>query len=127
MFNFCQYPFYHWFDLNVTGLSKSSNVFFFYLFIPVDGILWHARVSIFNAFNFQRQVKSKMKNPLLFLMIFLFFINYIYAKLIYLIPFFTFCCFTNIYQLVEVEILFLLYIKTLLYFCGDIEFNPGPK
>ena len=26
---FCQYCFYHWFNLNVTRLSKSSNVFLF--------------------------------------------------------------------------------------------------
>ena len=26
---FCQYRFHHWFNLNVTGLSKSSNVFLF--------------------------------------------------------------------------------------------------
>ena len=26
---FCQYRFYHWFNLNVAGLSESSNVFFF--------------------------------------------------------------------------------------------------
>ena len=26
---FCQYRLYHWFNLNVAGLSKSSNVFFF--------------------------------------------------------------------------------------------------
>ena len=34
---------------------------------------------------------------------------------------------TNILQLVDVDILFLLYIKILLYFCGDIEIIPGPK
>ena len=36
---------------------------------------------------------------------------------------------THTLQLVEIEILFLLYIKIkiLLYFCGDIEINPGPK
>ena len=93
----------------------------------IDGVLWRARVGIFNAFKFQTQVKSNMKNPLLFLKIFLFFINYIYARLIYLISFSTFRFLTNILQLVDVEILFLLYIKILLYCCGDIEINPGPK
>ena len=59
-------------------------------------------------------------------MIFLFFINYIYAKLIYLISLSTFRFLTKILQLVDVEIIFLLYIKILLYFCGDIDINPGP-
>ena len=97
--------------------------------MPIDGVLWLARVSIFNAFKFQTQVKSNMKNPLLFLRIFLFFISYIYARLIYLISFSTFRFLTNILQLVDVEIryFFLLYIKILLYFCGDIEINPGFK
>ena len=74
--------------------------------MPIDGVLWGARVGFFNAFKFQTQVKSNMKNPLLFLKIFLFFINYVYARLIYLISFSTFCFLTNILQLVDVEILF---------------------
>ena len=68
-----------------------------------------------------------MENPLLFLKIFLFFINYIYVRLIHLISFSTFRFLTDILQLVDVDILFLLYIKILLYFCDDIEINPGPK
>ena len=95
--------------------------------MPIDGVLWGARVGFFNAFKFQTQVKSNMKNPLLFLKIFLFFINYVYARLIYLISFSTFCFLTNIFQLVDVDIFFLLYIKILLYCCGDIEINPSPK
>ena len=94
--------------------------------MPIDGVLWRARVGIFNAFKFQTQVKSHMKNPLLFLKIFMCFINYIYARLIYLITFNTFRFLTNILQLADVEILFLLYIKILLYFCGDTDINPGP-
>ena len=95
--------------------------------MPIDGGLWCTRVGIFNALKFQAQVKSNIKNPWLFLKIFLFFINYIYAKLIYLISLSTFRFLTNIPQLVDVEILFLLYIKILLYFSGDIEINPGPE
>ena len=95
--------------------------------MPIDVVLWLARVGIFSAFKFQTQVKSNMKNPLLFLKIFLFFINYIYARLIYLISFSTFCFLINILQLLDVEILLLLYIKILLYFSGDIEVNPGPE
>ena len=68
-----------------------------------------------------------MKNQLPFLKIFLFFINYIYARQIYLIFFIAFLFLTNILQLEDVEILFLLCIKFLLYFCDDIDVNPGPK
>ena len=93
--------------------------------MPIDDGLWRKRVGIFNALKFQAQVKSNIKNPWLFLKIFLFFINYIYAKLIYLISLSTFRLLTNILQLVHVEILFLLCIKILLYFCGNIDINPG--
>ena len=68
-----------------------------------------------------------MENPLLFLKIFLFFINYVYSRLIYFISFSTFCFLTNVLQVVDVEILFLLYIKILLYCFADIEINPLPK
>ena len=68
-----------------------------------------------------------MENPLLFLKIFLFFINYVYSRLIYFISFSTFCFLTNVLQVVDVEILSLLYIKILLYCFGDIEINPLPK
>ena len=67
-----------------------------------------------------------MQNPLLFLKIFLFFINHIYARIIYFISFSTFRFLTNVLQVVDVEI-FLLYIKILLYCFGDIEINPLPK
>ena len=68
-----------------------------------------------------------MENPLIFLKIFLFFINYTYSRQIYFISFSTFCFLTNVLQVVDVEILFLLYIKILLYCFGDIEINPLPK
>ena len=68
-----------------------------------------------------------MENPLIFLKIFLFFINYAYSRQIYFISFSTFCFLTNVLQVVDVEILFLLYIKILLYCFGDIEINPLPK
>ena len=69
-----------------------------------------------------------MKNPLLFLKIFLFFINYIYARLIYFISFSTFCFLTNVLQVLDCSsVLQVLYIKILLYCCDDIEINPGTK
>ena len=105
---------------------RRVQMFSFYLFMPIDGVSWRARLGIFNAFKFQTQVKANMNNALLFLKIFLFFIYYIYARLIYLISFSTFRS-TNILQLVDVEILFLLYIKIWLYCCGDIEINPVSK
>ena len=81
--------------------------------MPIDNDLRRARVGIFNAFKSQIQVKPNMKNPLLFLKIFLFFIDCIYARLIYFMSFSTFSFLTNVLQLVDVDILFLLYIKTL--------------
>ena len=102
-------------------------MFSFYLSMPIDSVLWCARVGVFNAFKFQTKVKSNMKNWLLFLKIFLFFINYIYARLIYLFSLSTFHFLTNILQLVDVGMHFLQYIKILLYCCGDIEINSGPK
>ena len=68
-----------------------------------------------------------MENPLLFLKIFLFFINYIYARLNHLSLYSAFCLLTNILQLVDIEICFLPFIKILLYCCDCIEINPGSK
>ena len=68
-----------------------------------------------------------MENPLLFLKIFLFFINYIYAKLNHLSLYSAFCLLTDVLQVVNIEICFLPCIKILLYCCGDIEINPGSK
>ena len=68
-----------------------------------------------------------MENPLLFLKIFLFFINYIYAKLNRLSLYSAFCLLTDVLQVVDIEICFLPCIKILLYCCGDIEINPGSK
>ena len=124
---FCHYRFYHWYSHKCHRIIEEFKCFLFYLSMLIDGVLWRARLGIFNAFKFQTQVKPNMKNLLLFLKIFLFFINYVYARLIYLISFPKFRFLTNILQLVDVDILFLLYIKILLYFCGDIEINPGPK
>ena len=78
----------------------------------IDCVLWRARVGISNAFKFQAQVKSNMKNPLLFQKIFLLFINYIYTRIIYLISFSTFRFLKNILQLVVVEILFYYILKS---------------
>ena len=68
-----------------------------------------------------------MEDPLLFLTIFLFFINYIYAKLNHLSLYSAFCLLTDVLQVVDIEICFLPCIKILLYCCGDIEINPGSK
>ena len=38
-----------------------------------------------------------------------------------------FCLFTDVLQVVDIEICFLPCIKILLYCCGDIEINPGSK
>ena len=84
-------------------------MFLLYLSMAADSVTWRTRVGIFNAFKSQIQVKPNMENPLLFLKIFLFFINYINARLIYFIFFSTFCFLTNVLQVVVVEILFTKY------------------
>ena len=50
--------------------------------------MWRARVRNFNAFKSQTQVNSKTENPLPFLKMLLFSINYIYAELNHFITFF---------------------------------------
>ena len=86
-----------------------AQMFLLYLSMAADSVTWRTRVGIFNAFKSQIQVKPNMENPLLFLKIFLFFINYINARLIYFIFFSTFCFLTNVLQVVVVEILFTKY------------------
>ena len=49
---------------------EEFRCFLFYLSMLIDGVLWPSRVGIFHAFKFQTQVKSNMKNPLLFLLYF---------------------------------------------------------
>ena len=68
-----------------------------------------------------------MENSLLFLKIFLLFINYIYAKLNHLSLYSAFCLLTDVLEVVDIEICFLPCIKILLYCCGDIEINPDSK
>ena len=53
-----------------------------------------------------------MKYPFLFLKLFLFFISYIYVRLVCFISFPTFCFLTNVLEVVDVEIPFSLYIKS---------------
>ena len=84
--------------------------------MPIDGVLWRTRVRIFNVFTFQTQVKSNMKNPLLFPKIFLFFINYIYDRLMYLLSFSTFRFLTDILQLLDAEIFFYYLLKSCFIF-----------
>ena len=55
------------------------------------------------------------------------FINYIFVRLIYYISYSTLQFLTKLLKVIEVEILFLLYIKLFLCYFGDIELNPGHK
>ena len=71
-----------------------------------------------------------MKNLLLFMKIFLFFINNIYATLIYLISFSTFCFLTNITQLEDVFVFVFMsfyYILKPCYIVVLADINPRLK
>ena len=96
--------------------------------MPVDNVSWRTRIGIYNTFKYLTQGSFlTLKDPLLFLKVFLLFINYIFATLIDYIPNSTLCFLRNLLKIVDVEILFLLYIKLLLYCCGDVEITPGLK
>ena len=95
--------------------------------MSIDSVSWRARMGIYNTFKYQTQGSSKLKDSLLFLMVLPLFINYIFVRLIYYISYFTLRFLIKLAKVIDVEILFLLYIKLLLYCCGDIGFNPGPK
>ena len=95
--------------------------------MPIDNVLWRARVGSFNAFKFEAQGSSKFNDPLSFLKILLLFMNYIFSRLIYHTFYISVRYSINLLDIIGVEVLALLYIKILLYCCGDIELNPGPK
>ena len=95
--------------------------------MPVDNVSWRSRIGIYNTFKYLTQGSSTLKDPLLSLKVLLLFINYIFATLIDYIPNSTLCFLTNLLKIIDVEILFLLYIKLLLYCCGDVEITPGLK
>ena len=97
-------------DANHLTVSCIAHIY------PCRCVLWRARVGIFIAFKSQTQVISNTENPLLFLNIFLFFINYIYAKLNYLISFFYISFVDKRYPFK----LILPCIKVLLYCCSDV-------
>ena len=102
--------------------------------MPINNVLWRARVGHFNAFKSQMQENSGMRYPLSFLNIILFLIYFIFYRLIHCIPSSTFHYISSTFQSItnhleaeNAEILYLLYMKALLICCGDIEINPGSK
>ena len=95
--------------------------------MPIDNVLWRARVGSYNAFKFEAQGSSKFNDPLSVLKILLLFMNYIFSRLIYHTFYISVRYSINLLDIIGVEVLALLYIKILLYCCGDIELNPGPK
>ena len=95
--------------------------------MPIDNVLWRARVGHVSAFKYQTQGNSEMRYPLSFLKIILFLIYFIFSRLIRCISFSTFHyiystfrSITNHLEAGNVEMLYLLY-------CGCIEIIPGPK
>ena len=108
--------------------------FLFYLSMPIDNILWPARVGHFNAFKSGTQANSEMRYSLSFLKIILVLIYFIFSRLIYCISSSTLHyisstlrSITNHLEAVNVEMLYLLYMKALLNSCDGIEISPGPK
>ena len=102
--------------------------------MPIDNVLWRARVGHFNAFKSRMQGNSKTRYPLSFLKIILFSIYFIFFRLTYCISpstfhyiSSTFRSITNHLEVGNVEMPYLLYIKALLSCCGDIKISPGPK
>ena len=112
----CQDNFNHWFNLREPGLSKSSYISFFYLSMPIDNVLWRARIGIYDTFTYQTQVFDIVSegtssfHELCFCQInvlYLLFYTFFWIKLPKVVDF--------------------LYVKLLLCCCGDVEFNPGHK
>ena len=107
--------------------------FLFYLFMPIDNVLWSARVGHFNAFKSGTQANSEMRYYLSFLKIILVLIYFIFTRLIYYISSSTFHYISSTLRSItnhlegNVEMLYLLYMKALLNSCDGIEINAGPK
>ena len=96
--------------------------------MPIDNVSWSARIGIYNIYIYQIQRSSKLKDPFLVLKVLMLFINDIFVKLIYNTCYSTLRFLTILLlKVLDVEILFLLDIKLLLYCCGDIEINPCPQ
>ena len=102
--------------------------------MPIENVLWRARVGRFNAFKSRMQENSEMRYPLSFLMIIAFLIYLIFSRLIHCVSFSTFHYISSTFRSItnhleagNVEMLYLLYIKALLNCCGYIEINPSPK
>ena len=78
------------------------------------------------------QRNSEMRYPLSFLKIIPFLVYFIFSRLIVsLLYFIRFLPHFDLSQIIQkrenVEMLYLIYMKTLLNCCSDIEINPGPK
>ena len=86
--------------------------------MPIDNVLWRARIGIYDTFTYQTQVFDIVSqgtssfHELSFCQI-----NVLY--LLFYVLFLT--------KLPKVVDFFFLYVKLLLYCCGDVEFNPGHK
>ena len=102
--------------------------------MPIDKVLCRARLGHFNAFKSRTQGNSETRYTLSSLKIILFLIYFIFSKLIHCISFSTFHYISSTFRSItnhleagNVEMPYLLYMKTLLICCGDIEINANPK
>ena len=108
--------------------------------MPIDNLTWQARVGIFDSSKSLLKTKIKNRGVLQFLLhhnvyplyLFLTFIlikqvNNLYqcfSRLIEIIPA---SCHLRFLKITDITVFLLLFIQNLLYCCGDIEGNPGPK
>ena len=82
--------------------------------MPMDNVSWRVKRGIYNTLEYQTQGRSKLKAPLFFLKVLLFFINYILVRL--------FCCIshsalrflTNFLKVIDLEIRFFTMYQILL-------------
>ena len=108
--------------------------------MPIDNLNWQARVGIFTSSKplFKTKIKNRgmlqflLHHTVYFLYLFLTFIlitqvNNLYqvsSRLIEIIPA-SFCL--RFLKIADITVSLLFSIQNLLYYCGDIEENPGPK
>ena len=104
--------------------------------MPIDNVTWHARISMFCILKPLLKSKSNIRIcSVHFALIFILDIIFFYFKSAFPI----FSCtamkkstfylrlLTNLPKIVKVIIFLLLCLPNLLFCCGDIEKNPGPK
>ena len=104
--------------------------------MPIDNVTWHARIGMFCILKPLLKSKSNVRIcSVHFALIFILDIIFFYFKSTFSIfscttmkkSSFYLCLLKNLPKIVKVIIFLLLCLPNLLFCCGDIEKNPGPK